>query len=346
MEHFGRKMLAVVLAVCLLFAGCTAMPALKAEAKENVVVCIDPGHGGSNEGAKYNGLIEKNLTLQIATAMYQELSQYEGITVVMTRTDDKKLSLKERADIAATAGADFLFSIHLNASPDHNLFGSEVWTSGFGNDYAKGMTFGNIELQQLSEDIGVYPRGVKTKLNGRGSDYYGVIDHAHSNGIPAVIIEHCHMDEAHDKNFYMQEGALQKLGKADATAVAKYYKLKSSALGVDYSGYQYPVYQKATVPMMQDITSPEFCEITLTQYNKEAGQIQLYARTYDSESRILYYNYSLDGGASWSVLWGWAPPAGEGDIILKVPQGYAGEVCINAWNQYNGFTESNHIVVE
>ncbi len=79
MEHFGRKMLAVVMAVCLLFAGCTATPALKAEAKENVVVCIDPGHGGSNEGAKYNGLIEKNLPLLFATAMYQDLSSMKGL---------------------------------------------------------------------------------------------------------------------------------------------------------------------------------------------------------------------------------------------------------------------------
>lgn len=344
MKNNAKKITVCILTVCLMVSGFIAVPAMKTEAKQNVVVCIDPGHGGTNEGAKYNDLMEKNLTLQIATAMYQELSLYEGITVVMTRTADQELSLKQRADIAAASGADFLFSIHLNASPAHNLFGSEVWTSAYGRYYGKGMTFGNIELQQLAEDIGVYSRGVKTKLNTAGTgDYYGVINYARKNNVPAVIIEHCHMDEAHDKNFYMGEGALQKLGKADATAVAKYYGLKSSALGVDYSGFKYVVYPNAKTPRAQDITDPESCEISLIEYDREANRVSLYAKAVDRESSIIYYNYSADGGQTWSVLWGWAPPAGEGYISINLPNNSTGELCIQAWNQYNGFKESNHI---
>lgn len=344
MKAFWKKTAAIFTTVCLIASGCIIAPVMETEAKENIVVCIDAGHGGSNGGANYDGLWEKNLTLQIAAAMYQELSQYEGITVVMTRVDDRDVSLKERANIAAAAGADFLYSIHLNASNEHNLFGSEVWVSGFGNYYAKGMSFGNIALAQLSEDIGVYPRGVKTKLSAKGNDYYGIINNARLNNIPAVIIEHCHMDEAHDKNFFTGEGALQKLGKADATAVAKYYGLKSESLGVDYSGFQYTVYPKAVTPHMQDITPPEVSQITLTGYDKTTGQVRLHARASDSESRIIYYSYSGNGGVTWSNLWGWAP-AGEGDITLTLPKDSTGEVCIRVWNEYNGYTESNHIVL-
>lgn len=342
----------LILTVCILVAGCrTVLPAraevpLESQKKPPVVVCIDPGHGGTNGGAMYNGLWEKDLTLQIANAMYRELSQYEGITVVMTRTEDVDLSLEQRAQIAADAGADFLCSIHLNASPSHNLFGSEVWVSAYGDCYAKGMSFGNIVLQQLSEDIGVYSRGTKTKLNGRGSgDYYGVINDSRLKGVAAAIIEHCHMDEAHDKDFYMKEGVLEQLGKADATAVAKYYGLKSGVLGTDYSNYQRPLYPSPKTPQGQDTTPPEVAQIELLSYDKSTGKVLLYAKASDAQSRIIYYSYSGDGGVTWSGLWGWAP-MGEGYIELALPGNENGELCVRVHNEYDRFTESNHIFLK
>lgn len=342
-----KKAAVLVLTVCILVSGFYMVPPAKAEAKTPVVICIDPGHGGTNEGAQYNGLKEKDLTLQIANAMYQELSLYEGVTVVMTRTSDVDVSLEQRAQIAADTGADFLYSIHLNASPNHNLFGAEVWVSAYGNYYAKGMSFGNIELQQLAGDIGVYSRGVKTKMNSRGNgDYYGVINYARSKGVAAAIIEHCHMDEAHDNDFYRKEGALERLGKADATAVAKYYGLKSTVLGTDYSRFQYVQYPNAKTPRMQDMTAPEVSQIELLSYDEGTGKVRLYARASDAQSRIIYYSYSADGGATWSVLWGWAPPAGEGYIELTLPGNSTGEVCIRVHNEYDGFTESNHIFLK
>ena len=45
--------------------------------------------------------------------------------------------------------------------------------------------------------------------------------------------------------------------------MAKYYGLKSSVLGVDYSGYQYVQYPNAKTPRMQDMTDPEVAEIEL-----------------------------------------------------------------------------------
>lgn len=345
-KSISRKIIAFILTFGVLPFGFGTVFPLKAEAKAPVVVCIDPGHGGSNEGALYNGLKEKDLTLQIANAMYQELSLYEDVIVVMTRTADVDLTLEQRAQIAADVGADFLYSIHLNASPSHNLFGSEVWVSAYDNYYARGMSFGNIALQQLASDVGVYSRGVKTKMNARGTgDYYGIINNARLKGVTAAIIEHCHMDEAHDKEFYGKDGALQKLGKADATAVAKYYGLKSSALGVDYSGYQYIRYPAAKTPHMQDMTDPEVAQIELLSYDKSMGKVQLYAKASDAQSRIIYYSFSGDGGASWSGLIGWAP-VGEGYIELTLPDDATGELCIRVHNEYDRFAESNHIFLQ
>ncbi|WP_029761895.1 N-acetylmuramoyl-L-alanine amidase family protein, partial [Geobacillus thermodenitrificans] len=76
---------------------------------------IDWGHGGSDPGAVGNGLREKDLTMKIGKMIGDMLGEYEGVQVIYTRTDDRYLSLEERAEIANKAGADFFLSVHINA---------------------------------------------------------------------------------------------------------------------------------------------------------------------------------------------------------------------------------------
>ena len=66
--------------------------------------------------------------------MEEELKKYDGIEVYVTRQGDEDMSLKERADFAASKNADFLFCLHFNTSLERNLFGSEVWISAFGEE--------------------------------------------------------------------------------------------------------------------------------------------------------------------------------------------------------------------
>lgn len=66
-----------------------------------LVVVIDPGHGGSNLGADYNGFLEKEMNLTVAEAMAEELREYEGITVYLTHEDlDTDIRIKDRAAFA------------------------------------------------------------------------------------------------------------------------------------------------------------------------------------------------------------------------------------------------------
>ena len=103
-----------LLAVCAL----AWMPGIQAQAKEPVIVVIDPGHGGEENrgGEVLPHYVEKNLTLQVAQAMKQTLEQFEGVEVYLTRTTDQELSLEQRAQIAKAYHADFLFSLHFNMS--------------------------------------------------------------------------------------------------------------------------------------------------------------------------------------------------------------------------------------
>jgi N-acetylmuramoyl-L-alanine amidase len=97
-------------------------------------VVIDAGHGGVNIGAKSeSGLVEKDLTLDLATRV-RHLLTARGVDVVMTRTGDETLSLKERAATANASRGDIFVSIHLNVLAPATARGIETYYLGPGDD--------------------------------------------------------------------------------------------------------------------------------------------------------------------------------------------------------------------
>ena len=95
------------------------------ESEDQIIVVIDPGHGGENLGGEYEDYTEKEMTMIVANAMKEELEKYDGITVYLTRSGDEELSLDERCAYAESVGADFMFCLHLNLSEHHTLFVAE-----------------------------------------------------------------------------------------------------------------------------------------------------------------------------------------------------------------------------
>ena len=330
----------ILLAAALLFL---AVPAVRTQASEPVVIVIDPGHGGENRGGEVPGqFLEKELTLQTAQAMKQTLEQFEGVEVYLTRTTDQELSLEERAQIAKAYGADFLFSLHYNMSSEHNLYGSEVWTSAFGQYYSAGQTFGRLQLAEMAGK-GQYIRGVKTRLSSRGTDYYGVIRASRELDIPCVIIEHCYMDHPVDSHQINTAGKVAEMGVSDAIAAAKYFHLKSSFLGLDYSGYSYETVSAPQGAAAPDRTPPETVNLSVLSTDAAAGRVDLLLEAQDAQSGILYYSYSLDGGATWSTL---MPFANLGSLTFSVtvPAGSAPVILCRAYNGYDQYTESTAVL--
>ena len=77
---------------------------------------LDPGHGGTDSGASGNGLLEKDITLDIALKINSILNNdYENIEVKMSRTSDSTKSLSQRTNEANAWGANYYLSIHINA---------------------------------------------------------------------------------------------------------------------------------------------------------------------------------------------------------------------------------------
>lgn len=306
-----------------------------------IVIVIDPGHGGENLGAQYEDYTEKEITLITAMAMKEELEKYEGITVYLTRTGDAELSLQERCDFAASVNADFLFCLHYNMSANHTLFGAETWVSAFGEQYSKGYTFAAIEIGLLQE-MGLYSRGIKTRLNEDGVDYYGIIRHSTEYGMPCVLIEHCHLDQENDQPFYDHKDKLEAFGRLDAEAVARYFGLRSPSLGKDYSGYQNIQVNVPSQVMKPDSTEPDISVIELVEQNMDNGDVTIRLSATDYDSGMLYYTYSYDGGQTFSELQRWPDRKRDTfEFTINVPSGVAPQIAVNAYNGYDLYTTSN-----
>lgn len=315
---------------------------------EGLVIVIDPGHGGENLGTIEGSQDEKYMTMTTALAMYEELLLYDDVEVYLTRTEDVDMSLEERAEFAASVNADFLFSIHYNASENHELFGSEVWVSVLPPYNGYGYQFGYEFLTDMKQR-GLFVRGVKARPGNRG-DYYGIIRYSVARDIPAVIIEHCHVDEERDAGNCDDDEKLKAFGRADATAAARYFGLKSSALNVDYSDCQLAWADaasnvEATAP---DETAPDICRIEFEKADYERGVITINATAADYDSMLLYYSYSIDGGKTFQrreiwpgcdVLSGICPDA----ITLDIPKlsGTKPEIVLRVYNMYDLYTDSN-----
>lgn len=347
MRRFLLAISALITAVCLIPVRAQAAPRLQ-DTGEKLVIVIDPGHGGENLGTIEGKQVEKYMTMVTALAMYQELMLYEGVEVYLTHTLDVDMDLEERAEFAASVGADFLFSVHYNASGNHELFGSEVWVSVQPPYNGYGYQFGYEFLSDMNEK-GLFVRGVKARPGTRG-DYYGIIRHSVERNIPAVIIEHCHVDEARDAVFCDDDEKLKAFGRADATAAARYFGLKSSVLGVDYSDF--PLAEARTdanvEATVRDETAPDYCRIEFVGADYDRGVITIKASAADSDSMLLYYSYSIDGGITFQrrevwpgcdVLEGVCPDT----VTLEIPKlsGMKPQIVLRVYNMYDLYTDSN-----
>ena len=139
-------------------------------------IVIDAGHGGEDGGAStYGGAPEKELNLLIANDLYAMLEAV-GVPVIMTRTEDillydknsdykghkKSMDLANRLKIARDAGDPILISIHMNAFPEKQYSGLQVYYSKNSPDSA---TLAKA-VQELNKTVLSPDNNRKTKLAG------------------------------------------------------------------------------------------------------------------------------------------------------------------------------------
>ncbi len=181
-------------------------------------VFIGVGHGGSDPGAVSNGVKEKDLNLSIAKACRDELKRYD-VEVRMSRTKDENDPLGEEIRECNAFSPDLAVDIHNNAGGGD---GAEVFYHYGGG---KSKTLADNILAEIVK-VGQNSRGVKTRKNSQGKDYYGFI---RETSAPAVIVECAFVDNASDLKILATEGDRQKVGQAIAKGILK-------TMGVEIQG--------------------------------------------------------------------------------------------------------------
>jgi N-acetylmuramoyl-L-alanine amidase len=95
-------------------------------------IVIDAGHGGHDTGTiGVDGILEKDVVLDVALRVGQLLHERLGSEIIYTRSDDTFIPLETRTAIANKAQADLFLSIHANSSPDASARGVETYYLNF-----------------------------------------------------------------------------------------------------------------------------------------------------------------------------------------------------------------------
>ncbi|MDE3027182.1 MAG: N-acetylmuramoyl-L-alanine amidase [Paracoccaceae bacterium] len=103
------------------------MPKRRQTGDKPLVVVLDPGHGGIDPGSINGKVEEKQITLQFARLLREDLIR-AGMQVVMTRPEDIFVPLETRISVARATGADLFLSIHADAEVSREAAGATVYT--------------------------------------------------------------------------------------------------------------------------------------------------------------------------------------------------------------------------
>ncbi len=100
----------------------------RAHPKRDIIVVVDPGHGGKDPGAiGSKGQREKDVVLSIAQLLAKRLKREKGFDVKLVRNDDVFVPLRKRVEIAHKHNADMFISVHADAAPRITASGASVY---------------------------------------------------------------------------------------------------------------------------------------------------------------------------------------------------------------------------
>jgi len=183
-------------------------------------IAIDPGHGGIDGGASYNGLAEKDVTLAIAQKIGAVLES-NGATIFFTRDSDvdyytkgkggKRNDLLRRVEMIDGAGAEVFLSIHCNAIKGSQWFGSQVF-------YNPKLEQNKLLADTMQQALKNCPPGNKRQAK---QDLQILL--LNSVNIPGVLIETGYLTNERESALLADQAYQQKLAEQIAKALAYHF---------------------------------------------------------------------------------------------------------------------------
>lgn len=231
---------------------------------EFFTVVLDAGHGGKDPGGMGKSSREKAIVLKIAQLLAIGIrTNFPGVEVIMTRSDDTFIPLYERARIANDAGADLFISIHANIMPGGtSTYGTETFVMGqhvaeHNLAVAKRENASILLEDNVQKNYGYDPNSdeghimmstfqhaflersihfadlVETEFGNAGRKSRGVKQAGFvvlkETTMPAVLVETGFMSNPNEEAYLLSSAGQQKLANAILKAFAKYYKATSGS---------------------------------------------------------------------------------------------------------------------
>ena len=190
----------------------------------NKVIFIDAGHGGKDNGASVDGVMEDNINLNISEYLYESLLQ-EGAYVLMSRTNDydlasmyqknrKREDLNNRVKYINKSQPDIFISIHLNTYPSNNVKGAQVFYQN--NDNSK------MLAEYLQNTLNVF---MNNKRKVKRGDYF-ILNNTSSTG---VLIECGFLSNDDERSKLNTSQYQQKLSNNIKKGIIDYFRMRDNS---------------------------------------------------------------------------------------------------------------------
>ena len=188
-------------------------------------IFIDPGHGGKDNGASFEDVLEDEINLNIAKKVYELLLDLEA-KVLISRVSDYDLSdlyatnhkvqdLNKRIKYMKENNADLFVSIHLNSYSNSNVSGAQVF---YKNDLQESEDFAKVMQKNLNQ------LNKKDKVAKKG-DYYLLNNSSSINGI---IVECGFLSNSEERNKLTQDSYQNDIANHIKDGIVEYLELKNS----------------------------------------------------------------------------------------------------------------------
>lgn len=186
------------------------------------IICLDPGHGGTDVGAIGHiggkDVYEKDITLSIALPL-RDMLQSAGAKVVMTRSADKDVygpwanatpELQARCDVANEAHADAFVSIHIDSFANGSIDGTTAYYTA---KSSRDLLLAQMMHQATQDSLAIPDRGVKS------NDFY-VNEHT---AMPSVLMEMGFITNSHRAKMLTSKWAPKSIAQSLFNGLVNYF---------------------------------------------------------------------------------------------------------------------------
>jgi N-acetylmuramoyl-L-alanine amidase len=223
----------------LIMLSCAILPTARSISPlEGKVICLDPGHGGTAAFDSYRvgptGEREEWIDLRVALLL-KDMLEAKGARVLMSRTQDVQVPLKDRAILAVDNNADVFISIHHNATADPGVNFPIVYYHANASENLASVQLGKCLAHRMNRALFDGKKPVSLASDHTIFPSAGTAVLRHSYGIPGVICEASFFSNPEEEQRLKDNEYNRKEAKAYVAALEDFFSLPPLPIEEKYS---------------------------------------------------------------------------------------------------------------